>query len=255
MPVTGSVAPACPQCGRAIVSGDINVANDVAYCRACNLAHRLSALVEDASVGAGVDFNRPPEGVAVSSSGRSLLVRATHRSIGMALGSLGVALFWNGIVSIFVLVAIAGTLHNLHVRLPRWFPAPDMNESPMSPGMNVFLWLFLTPFIAIGLGMLGAFLMSLAGRTDVRIDHDAGEVFTGIGPLGYRRRFSATAVSHVRVEDRHWRDNDGDYRNKTAIVIETREGKRIRFGTLLTDERRKFVAAVIRKALLGPTRA
>ena len=79
-------------------------------------------------------------------------------------------------MSIVVLLAIAGTLRNLHVSAPSWFPAPVVNDSSMSVGMTIFLWLFLTPFILIGLAMIGAFLSCLAGRTEVRVGHSEGAV-------------------------------------------------------------------------------
>jgi hypothetical protein len=43
--------------------------------------------------------------------------------------------------SVFVLVALAGTLRNLGIPLPHWFPAPNMNGSPISVGMTIFLWI------------------------------------------------------------------------------------------------------------------
>jgi hypothetical protein len=168
----------------------------------------------------------------------------------MAAGTLAFALFWNGIVSVFVLIAIAGTLNNMGVPLPSWFPAPDMNGSPMSTGMNLFLWLFLTPFIVIGASMIGAFCMSIAGKTEVRADPQGGIVFTGIGPLGYRRRFMPSHVSDVRIENKQWRDSDGDRQQKTNIIIETKEGKLIRFGSMLSSERRRYLAALLRKSLV-----
>jgi len=178
-----------------------------------------------------------------------MVVTATHRSVGAAFGTLAIALFWNGIVSVFVLIAIGGTLRNLHVEIPNWFPSPEMNGAPMSVGMTIFMWTFLTPFILIGLSMIGAFLMSIGGRTEVRIDHKDGAIFTGVGPLGYCRRFDASMIADVRIDDRQWRDSDGDRQRKTCIIIETREGKLIKFGTMLPEERRKFLAAWVRKAL------
>ena len=67
--------------------------------------------------------------------------------------------------------------------------------------------------------------------------------------MGYRRRFVSSAVKEVRVDDRSWRDSDGGRQRKTYIVIETREGKQLKFGSMLTDERRKFVAGALRRAL------
>jgi hypothetical protein len=168
----------------------------------------------------------------------------------MAIGALAVALFWNGIVSVFVLVAIAGTLNNFGVTLPTWFPAPDMNGSPMSKGATLFLWIFLTPFIVIGISMIGAFFLSIGGRTEVKVDTQGGTVFTGVGPLGYRRRFMPSQVSDVRIEDSQWRDSDGDGHQKSYIIIETKTGHRIRFGSMLSYERRRYLAALLRKSLV-----
>lgn len=199
----------------------------------------------------GIDPNHPPAGAWYRNDGAGPVIGATHRSPGAAIGALAVALFWNGIVSVFVLLALASTLRHLGGPLPDWFLAPNMNGSPMSVGMTIFLWVFLTPFIAIGLVMIGAFLSALGGRTEVRMHNADGVVFTGIGALGWRRRFDASAVKDVRVDDRQWRDSDGDRRRKTCILIETRDGKQVRLGSLLTAERRKFVAGALRRVLWG----
>ncbi len=245
------VSPTCPKCGRVIPSDDINVANDVAYCRNCNLAHKLSSLARAAELETGIDLSNPPAGAWQQQDGMGTIIGATHRSLGAALGLLAVSLFWNGIVSVFVSLASASTLHLLDLPVPAWFPAPIMNDSPMGMGMTIFLWLFLTPFIAIGVGMICALLLTLAGGTEVSMNRFEASVFTGIGPIGYRRRFDPQAVTDVRIDDQRWRDSDGDYRRKTCILIETREGKKLKFGSGLTEERRRFVAASLRKALLG----
>ena len=245
------VTPTCSRCGKAIPSEDINVANDVAYCRACNVSHQLSALTQGTELDSGVDLNNPPSGAWHRNDGAALVIGASHRSIGTAIGALAFGLFWNGIVSVFVLVAISGTLRNLGITPPHWFPAPVMNDSPMSVGMTIFLWTFLTPFILVGLFMVGAFFSSLFGRTEVRMSAAEGIVFTGVGSLGYRRRFDATGVKDVRIEDRQWRDSDGDRRRRTCILIETREGNQVKLGGMLTPERRKFVAGALRKVLWG----
>ena len=242
--------PRCPTCSKTILSDDVNVAKDVAYCRSCNRAHSLSALIHTSELTEGVNLDRPPSGVRYDLHEGHITLSATHRSLGAAAGTLAVALFWNGIVSVFVLFAIAGTLRNLNLTLPTWFPTPNMNGSPMGVGMTLFLWLFLTPFIVIGASMIGAFFLSVGGRTEVQADPTGGTVFTGVGPIGYRRRFMPSHVSDVRIEDKQWRDSDGDRQQKICIIIETREGKLIRFGSMLSNERRRFLAALLRKFLM-----
>jgi len=245
------VTPTCSRCGRAIPSDDVNVANDIAYCRVCNLAHPLSGLTQGTGLDSNLDLSNPPSGAWYRSDGAGLVIGATHRSLGAAVGALAVALFWNGIVSVFVLLALASTLRNLDVQLPGWLPAPAMNDSSMGAGMTIFLWLFLTPFIFIGLTLIGTFLSSLAGRTEVRLTGAEGVVFTGIGALGYRRRFDASSVKEVRLEDIQWRGRHGQRRSKTGILIETSDGKQVRLGSMLAPERRKFVAGALRKVLWG----
>jgi len=233
-----------------IPSDDVNVANDVAYCRGCNLSHKLSTLTQIGEMESGVDLNSPPAGAWRRTDGAETVIGATHRALGTAIMGLGLCVFWNGIISVFVTLNIAATMRLLHFTVPVWFPAPKMNGSNMGVGMTLFLWLFLTPFIFIGLGFVWAFLSSLCGRTEVRIGGSQGVVFTGIGALGRRQRFDPTSVKDVRIYDLPWRDSDGYRRRNTYVLIETQQGKVIKFGTMLKDERRKFVAAAVRNALL-----
>jgi hypothetical protein len=244
------ITPTCTKCRRPIPREDVNVANDVAYCRECNLSHKLSALTSGAELELNLDLRSPPKGVWVRSGGLDTVIGATHRSLGAAIAMLCFGLFWNGIVSVFVLLAVSATLHHLDIAVPEWFPAPKMNGGDMGVGMTIFLWIFLTPFIAIGLFFIGSFLSCLLGRTEVRLRASQGAVFTGIGTFGYTRRFNTTQVNEVRIDDRQWRDSDGDRRRNVAIIIETSGGKPIKFGSMLSDERRQFVAGALRRLLV-----
>jgi hypothetical protein len=244
-----SITPTCPRCKGVIPSEDVNVANDIAFCRHCNLSHRLSDLTSGSTVDENVDASRPPDGTWFQRDGRGTIIGSTHRSIGQAFGLLLFTLFWNGIVSVFVLLNVASTLHLIGLSIPHWFPAPRMNGSVMGVGMTLFLWLFLTPFITIGLAMFAAFLSSLAGRTELQIQGGQCVLFYGIGSFGRRKRFSVSDVRDVRIEDKRWRDSDGDSRRNTQIIIET-NAKPIKFGSMLTEERRRFVAGCAKKELV-----
>ena len=238
--------PTCTKCRRTISPEDINVANDVAYCRDCNISYRLSDLTFGGDGGGDIDLNRPPKGAWFINNGSGAVIGATNRSLVSAFGLLFFALFWNGIVSIFVLVAISGTLHNLHVPLPDWFPAPKMNGGDMGVGMTIFLWIFLTPFIVIGISVALGCMNCLFGKTEVRVAGTQGVVFTGVGQLGWRRRFDAPQVKEVRI----LQSTGSKGQNTVNVLIETREGKQIKFGSLLTGERRQFVLGALRKTLL-----
>ncbi len=242
-----SVTPTCPRCKRVIPSEDVNVANDIAFCRNCNLSHSLSALTSGSSVDENVDVNNPPSGAWFERDGDEVIIGATHRSLSQAFGLLFFCVFWNGIVSVFVSLALASTLRHLGVPLPAWFPAPK--SSPIPLGMTIFLWLFLTPFIAVGLAMFATFLSCLAGRTEIRIQRGESVLFTGIGPLSRRKRFATSEVKEVRLEDNRWRDSNGNSRQKAQIIIDL-QNKPLKFGSMLSPERRRFVAGALKRELV-----
>lgn len=243
------VTPVCQKCRKTIPAEDINVAQDVAFCRWCNVAYVLSELTRETVETQTVDLSRPPEGAWVRNDGVWRIIGATHRSLKSAAGLLFFCLFWNGIVSVFVLLALASTLQHLGVQLPEWFPTPDMKKNSMPLGMTIFLWLFLTPFILIGLGMFFAFLSSLMGRTEVRLRSSEGVIYSGIGPFKWPRRFVPAEVKKVRlVEEPHVGSKGRMHVNK-SIVLELDNGKPIHFGSALSQERRAFMAAALRQEL------
>jgi hypothetical protein len=228
-----------------IPSEDINVARDVAYCRECNLSSSLSQLTQGGELISGIDLSRPPAGAWSRNEGGDTIIGATHRSIGTALGALIFGLFWNGIVSVFVYAALVGTLQHLHISIPHRFPKLEKDADSMPLAMVIFLWIFLTPFILIGLTMIATFFSALFGRTEIRIGNSQGTLFVGIGPIGRRKRFDARDVKDVRLVDTPTRNSSSN----TNIVIETREGKQIKFGSMLKDERKRFVAAAVSRAV------
>jgi hypothetical protein len=238
----------CPDCSEEIPGDDVNVEEGVAYCRACGSLTRLADILEDAEdtdEHGPVDVTEPPRGCRIEDEGNVIRVIASARSVGTALGALLAGGFWNGIVSIFVLVAISGTLNLIFGSVPTWFPAPNMNGQTMGLGMVLFFWIFLTPFILIGAGMAFAFVNALFGRCEVRLRGRDGTIFTGVGPIGWRRRFDASAVTSVRGGKTTWSQNDERQR---CIVIHA--AKKHRLASCLTGKRRAWMTTVLRRLII-----
>lgn len=243
------VTPTCPRCGRSISSEDVNVAQDIAFCRNCDMAHSLSALISGTVLDENVDESRPPAGSWARREGDTLVLGATHRSVGQAFAMLFFALFWNGIVSVFVMLALSSTLHHLGVSLPAWFPAHFFKTGNVVPvGVTLFLWLFLAPFMAVGCLLLFMFLSSLGGRTELRLQGGQGTLFTGIGPVGFRKQFAFSEIRSVRMEDRSWVDSNGTQHRSAQIILDA-DPKPIKFGSMLTRDRRRFLGGALKKEL------
>jgi hypothetical protein len=159
------------------------------------------------------------------------------------------AIFWNGIVSVFVLLAIAGLYTNLIGPLPSWFPSPfqSAGNNSMPLGVTLFLCIFLTPFILIGLCMLGMLFLFVIGSVHVQLDGQSASVRTGIGPFRWRQRFDASCVRSVTIGRTEWQQNG---KHKPVICIEA--DRTVKFGSMLSEERRNWLHAVLYVLLISP---
>jgi len=229
----------CPSCGGKLPLESINLAEGVALCPGCGQLSRLSDVVSGRRP-AVEDFSRPPAGCSVSEWGQYFVLHATLRSVTGFFGMLFITLFWNGIVSVFVLIACAGLYTNLIGPLPAWFPAPEMGDGDMSLGMTLFLCVFLVPFVAVGLLVAGLLVLHAAGKVEVLIGNSEAVVRTGIGFLVWRRRFDPTQIRRVYVSTTSWKTND-----KPGHVIVLEGDETIKFGSLLPERRREWLVAVL----------
>lgn len=234
---------ACPKCRASIPVSDVNIEQGVALCRACTSIVRLTDIADRAALGDD-DTRDVPNGCTLIDIGDQQVVAASTRSVGGFFACLFIYLFWNGIVSVFVLANVASTVKVLGGQLPTWFPAPTGISSSL--GMTLFLWVFLTPFLAVGLAIFVGLLLCIAGRVEVRMRSDRGEVFTGIGSLGWRRSFDLARVTRVALVQARSGNSDATPRAEILIAAETD----IRFGSGIPESRRRWMAAVLHRLLL-----
>ncbi len=239
----------CRHCQTEIPPDDVNVGEGVAYCRACNELSRLAEMLglEDDDHPT-IDLSNPPDGCRVRDEGSQLVVTASARSLGGAAGALFFALFWNGLLSVFVVIAIAQTVSLAGGTLPGWFPAPSGSSNGFGGGVGgvLFLWLFLTPFIVVGVVVSAAAITSLFGRSEVILRGGMGRLRTGVGPFTWGRRFDASNVQDVRLGLSTWTKND---QRQPTVIIDTGK-KKIRFGSLLKPARRAWMATALRELLV-----
>lgn len=235
----------CPECGEQIRPASINIAEGVALCLSCGQLSRLSDVASDSRPAAEV-LNNPPSGCSLVESNHGIVVTASLRSISQAFGLGCMALFWNGIVSVFALIALSGLYTNLIGPLPVWFPAP--NDPGMTLGMTLFLCIFLIPFVAVGSGMLAGLLMCVIGKVKVQIGDEEAKVSTGIGPLVWTRRFDPTNVRRVTGGRTSWEIND-----QKRELIEIEADNRVQFGSMLESDRREWMQIIVRELLTKPS--
>jgi hypothetical protein len=203
---------------------DINVSTDIALCRRCGEQSKYSNLIEDGE-SSTVDLTAPPGGAWFRQiPPRGFEVGVSTRSA-IAFFLVPFMCVWSG----FSLGGIYGTQF-------------------VKGHFNLKMSLFGIPFI-LGTLLFGSIaVMAVCGKVVVQVDGDAGVIFTGVGPLGWRRRFSWRGVSAIRKTTK--------YGNRGSISEQlTFEGeKRLNFAAGVKSERLEFMLAALRQMRreLGP---
>jgi len=179
----------------------------------------LSSLVigEDART---VDLNQPPAGVWFEREMAGFTIGSTTRSAA-AFFLVPFMCVWSG----FSLGGIYGS-------------------QIINGQFNLFLSLFGIPFV-IGTLVFGSIaLMTVCGRVVVSVDRDDGQVFQGVGPLGWRKRFQWSDIRTVEEVALGYR-----YSGQNGPAIALIGTTRLKFGSMLRDSRRFFVLQALRQML------
>ncbi len=207
----------CPACRSAIALEDVNVASDLALCRSCGKTSPFS-MVSGVSELAQVPQDAAPKGVTVTqgiTGGTEIIYRRISKIVFFLVPFMMV---WSG----FSLSGIYGR----QIVSGRF----DLSQS-----------LFGLPFLLGTVVMLGVVLFLLFGRWRVRMSAGQGEVFAGVGPIGWTRRFPYGPQSLVSLELTNIQRNRIPQK---AITVRTGNDE-IRFGTGIQEDAKRFIAAAI----------
>jgi hypothetical protein len=197
----------------------LNVATDFARCDRCDEVFELSTLVRAGAAGS-VDLDNPPRGTWYQGEFNGFVVGATTRHL--------MALF----LVPFLCVSSGFSLRGIY------------GSQFIQGRFDVFQSLFWIPFV-LGTLLLGSMaLMAVCGKVVVRVADSEGDVFTGIGPLEWRRLFDAQQITSLRIEP-----YVSGRQHSMRIVLDGPH--KLRFGSLLTEARRDFIANALRLELTG----
>src|SRR5690606_20440587 len=144
--------------------------------------------------------------------------------------------------SVLGVLVVRGLYQNLVGPLPEWFPAPNGDEE-MPLGKVLSLCLLLVPFVLAGAVLIWVALAHAIGRIEVIIDRHVARIRTGFGAFNWTRRFDPRKVESVVISYQ-------DSRNNYQELIEVRADRNVRFGTMLTVVRRKWLCDVLQARLL-----
>ncbi len=223
--LTGQRPFACPQCGGELAKDDVNVAQNVALCRACGYQGEfLNALLIPALN--DHDLTHPPKRVRLTRGFGDTLVITCFP----ARGSLGFlipfTMFWSGI-----------SIWGLYIR-------PLTAEGPTE-------WrtlLFGLPFLLGTIGLLIHIAYLVTGRTVLTVSKDQLEWYMGVFNIGRRKTLARGPATTVTLAKSNYQVN----KVQQPEIVVTSQGRTLRFGAMgIANDVLPYVAAVLRRTLAG----
>ncbi|MCR9248933.1 MAG: hypothetical protein NXI20_00860 [bacterium] len=215
----------CPNCSSVVDPKDVNIKTDLAKCGNCFHIFKISEHVLKEPirpVDDGFDMANPPNGAWMRREINSLVLGATTRSP-IAFFLVPFMIIWSG-----------GSLGGIY------------GSQIASGEFDMFLSLFGIPFLLGSIVFWSLALMAVWGKVEVTMDRYGGKVFTGLGNMGYTRKFAWDEISVVR-------EGVSRSRNKTSHHIILEGKKRISFGTGVSSSRIYFLKRSLQE-ILGQVR-
>lgn len=215
---------ACPNCGKELPLADVNVAQDMALCRACGYAGAFLAATSVPQM-TDEELARPPKRVSLQREfGDSLTITCRPKKTAL-LFLVPFTALWSGVSMTGIYVV------------------------PLATGR--FDWkmgLFGLPFLIGTIGFLIAILYTLFGATKVTLAKGRVQVFMGVFGLGRTRELECGKGTTVTIGKSSYRVNDVPQ----PEVVLTSGDQKLKFGAMgLSTEVQTYVAAVLRRAAGG----
>lgn len=227
----------CPTCRARIATDDINVSTDVALCRACgNTFHPSEALATSSPIlssllssivppSGPVDLNSPPSGAWYTPEADGFTAGASTRS-------------WSALFLVpFTCVWAGGSMFGIY------------GTQILKGHFNLPMSLFGLPFLIGSCFLVSFCAMMTIGKVTVSVRGDRVAVFTGVGPFGITRTGSLSEFKKVSEDLGFVTMNT----NRTSRVIRLEGSRSMAFGSMLSNDRRHFIAGALKTALSGST--
>ena len=208
----------CPLCFGEFPAADVNVAADVAYCKHCREASKVSELIDTGNE-SSFDLSNVPAGVEFNETNTGWELISTTRNWA-AWFLIPFTAVWSG----FSLSGIFGT---------------QIAEGKFDLGRS----LFGLPFLIGSIVLVTLCLMSVFGHVRISANDGQGAIFWGLGKLGWRRKFDWSSVKQIE----EGQQLAGQHGNQWLIVL--RGAQIIRFGHAITESRRQYILHALRGLL------
>jgi hypothetical protein len=207
----------CPKCAAEIGEEDFNVSTDLAYCRNCQ-SHLKYSEIRASIDGTAFENLACPKYVSINEFGER--VEVIYRKTSPAVWFLiPFTILWSGgSVGMGLIIPLLNNKLDLHGAL------------------------FFIPFLLGTIVLVSVILGLLFGKLRVVLDGENSEIYRGVGMIAWRNRFDFSNLKCVTIQKGTMSVNDV-VQNEICLIMH--EGDTIKFGAMMHEESRTYVAAAI----------
>jgi len=193
-------------------------------------------------------IDQPPHGIRMEQTYDGTAIITVRMFSGWAFIVLFSALFWNGLLSVFVAALVVNTAAN--VGYPIQYPFSFIQQGTGSSSPLWLEWIIFTPFIIAGMGLIYWTLFSFFGKCEIRYRAGEGNYYRGFTPFGRKQHFTPKIITSLgrRVVAR---DDDGDPIWRFCVTMDN--GREIMFPRL-DPTQEDWLAFALEKILGLPSR-
>lgn len=214
----------CRGCTLPIPADDVDIKSGLAKCRSCNAVFPFGDQVDRKA-----KPERPPvpmpRNIVVTKGPHALSILRKWKWSAIGGFFLVFALFWNSIVSVFVFLAASGA---------------EFKGDDGTPASPTFLWVFLTPFIMVGLGTGYGALGLLLNRTYIHVDKKSLTVRHRPMPWPGRHTLDATRINQLYCSQYVGHQSNGVPQYRMCVMALMADGARIELIKGLEDVGQAF---------------
>lgn len=211
----------CPLCHAGIALDDVNVATDIALCRACGKTSSFADVIGVAEISSDV-LQQPPKYVQITSGPQEGTVITYKKLSAILLFLLPFTAIWSG-----------GSMWGIYGR--------QISNGSFDLGQS----LFGLPFLIGTLILVSLNIILLFGSWKITLLNGQGSVFFGAGSLGWNRRFIYSRDTLVGLRNTTVRVNNVPQK---GILIQNGDVE-LTFGSLFPEPVKHYIAAAIKKEI------
>lgn len=210
----------CQNCNSEIPPNQINIITDLAHCKGCNTIQKISEVTQ---VNDSFDVRKNPKGTWFKKINSNEIIIGTSTASPLAFFLIPFMIIWSG----FSLGGLYG---------------PQI----LSGKFDLMLSLFGIPFL-LGTIFFGAIaVMSVVGKVEISITKAGGVIFTGVGGIGFSKKFTWDEISSIKEVESYTRNRNGTT-NSRSTKISLEGERRITFGSGIPSARKFYILESLKK--------